>query len=302
MAISISLRHIRAYLAVAEAGSTAGAARALHLSQPSVSVAVRELEEIFGQPLFQRQPAKGLALTPFGQRKLAEARGLAANLAAFGAAQAGAEPAGHVAFGYFTTLGPQYVPGILKRMARDYPRVTVQPVEADLNEMNQHLAAGRIELALSYDVEMGARIASETMAELKPYALLPAGHRLARAKSIAVAALAAEPFILVDLPLSRDFLLSVFRAEGIEPKIAHRTRSLEMVLGLVANGHGISVLVTRPASDLAYDGKKIVRVALKDTRVRQRVVLARPEAAPLTAPARALAACIRAELAGSRQA
>lgn len=282
---------------MAEAGSTAGAARALHLSQPSVSVAVKELEEILGQPLFQRQPAKGLVLTPFGQRKLPEARGLAAGLAAFEAAQGGAEPAGHVAFGYFTTLGPQYVPGILKRMARDYPRVTVQPVEADLNEMNQHLAAGRIELALSYDVEMGTQIATETVAELKPYALLPAGHRLAKAKSIAVAALAAEPFILVDLPLSRDFLLSVFRAEGIEPRIAHRTRSLEMVLGLVANGHGISVLVTRPASDLAYDGKKIARVALKDTRVRQRVVLARPEAAPLTAPAEALARIIRAELA-----
>lgn len=285
---------------MAEAGSTAGAARVLNLSQPSVSIAVKALEEILGQPLFQRQPAKGLVLTPFGQRKLGEARGLVARLAAFEAAPGGGEPAGHVAFGYFTTLGPQYVPGILKRMARDYPRVTVQPVEADLNEMNQHLAAGRIELALSYDVEMGARIATETVAELKPYALLPAGHRLAKAKSVSVAALASEPFILVDLPLSRDFLLSVFRAEGIEPRIAHRTRSLEMVLGLVANGHGISVLVTRPASDLAYDGKKIARVALKDTRVRQRVVLARPEVAPLTAPAQALAACIRAELAAAR--
>jgi DNA-binding transcriptional LysR family regulator len=282
---------------VAEAGSTAGAARALNLSQPSVSVAIKELEEILGQALFQRQPARGLTLTPFGQRKLPEARGLAAGLAAFETAPSGAEPAGHVAFGYFTTLGPQYVPGILKRMARDFPKVSVQPIEADLNEMNQHLAAGRIELALSYDVEMGSRIVAETVAELTPYALVPAGHPLARKKSVTVAALAAQPFILVDLPLSRDFLLSVFRAEGVEPRIAHRTRSLEMVLGLVANGHGISVLVTRPASTLAYDGKKIARLPIAPTRVRQRVILARPEAAPLTAPAQALARCIRAELA-----
>lgn len=285
---------------MAEAGSTAAAARALNLSQPSVSVAVKELEEILEQSLFQRRPARGLILTPFGQRKLPEARALAAGLAAFESAPGGAEPAGHVAFGYFTTLGPQYLPGILKRMAHDFPRVTVQPIEADLAEMNQHLAAGRIELALSYDVEMGSRILTETVAELTPYALVPAHHPLAKRKAVTAAALAAEPFILVDLPLSRDFLLSVFRAEGIEPRIAHRTRSLEMVLGLVANGHGISVLVTRPAGNLAYDGKKIARLPIAHTRVRQRVILARPETAALTAPARALAQCIRAELAAKQ--
>lgn len=298
MAISISLRHIRAYLAVAEAGSTAGAARLLNLSQPSVSVAIKELEVGLGQPLFQRQPAKGLVLTPFGQRKLPEARGLAAGLAAFEKAPLpGTEPAGHVAFGYFTTLGPQYVPGILQRMARDYPKVTVQPVEADLNEMNNLIEAGRIELALSYDVEMGPRIATETVAQLRPYALLPARHPLARRVSVTPMALAQEPFILVDLPLSRDFLLSVFRAEGIEPKIAHRTRALEMVLGLVANGLGVSVLVTRPASNLAYDGKKVVRRPIAGSRVRQRVILAWPDWSPPTRPAAALASCIRAELA-----
>jgi len=60
MAIAVSARHIRVFLAVAEAGSTAAAARALHLSQPSVSVAVKELEDILGRALFQRMMAKGL--------------------------------------------------------------------------------------------------------------------------------------------------------------------------------------------------------------------------------------------------
>lgn len=299
MTISASHRHIRAFLAVAESGSTAGAARALHLSQPSVSVAVKELEEILGQPLFQRLPAKGLVLTSFGQRKLPEARRLAAGLAAFEQVpQAGDSPAGHVAFGYFTTLGPQYVPAILQRMAKLYPAVKVTPVEADLDEMNHLLEAGRIEMALSYDVEIGPRIETETVAELAPYALLPARHPLAAKPEVTAAELAREPFILVDLPLSRDFLLSVFRAEGIEPRIAHRTRSLEMVLGLVANGLGASVLVTRPATDRAYDGKRIVRRKLKGSRVRQKVILAWPDWAQPTAPAAALAEIIRAELGG----
>jgi DNA-binding transcriptional LysR family regulator len=207
---------------------------------------------------------------------------------------------GHVAFGYFTTLGPQYVPGILKRMARLYPGITVAPVEADLDQLNRLLEAGRIELALTYDVEIGPRILTEQVAELTPYALLPARHRLAKKATVRPADLAADPFILVDLPLSREFLLSVFRAEGIEPRVAHRTASLEMVFGLVANGLGISVLVTRRAGDLAYDGKRVIRKPLAGSKVRQRVMLAWPDWSALTPPALALAECIRAELAGSR--
>lgn len=301
MTISISIRHIRAFLAVAEAGSTAAAARALNLSQPSVSVAVRELEEILGHALFQRVPARGLVPTGFGQRKLPEARALAAALAAFQQAPAvGQEPAGHIAFGYFTTLGPQYVPAILERMARRFPLVTVTPVEADLGELNRLVEAGRIELALTYDVEIGPRMISEEVAALHPYALLPARHPLAVRDSVTVAELAAEPFVLVDLPLSREFLLSVFRAEGIEPRVAHRTRSLEMVFGLVANGLGVSVLVTRRAGDRAYDGRRVVRRPIEGSRVRQGVVMAWPDWAGLTPPAQALAQCIREELAQIR--
>jgi DNA-binding transcriptional LysR family regulator len=282
---------------VAEAGSTAGAARALNLSQPSVSVAVRELEAALGRSLFHRLPAKGLVPTPFGQHKLREARGLAAALAAFERSTPdAAAPTGHVAFGYFSTLGPHYVPGILARMARRYPHITVSPVEADLDGLNRLLEAGRIELALSYDVEIGARIRAEKIAELTPYALLPARHRLARCASVAPADLAHEPLILVDLPLSGEFLLSVLRADGFEPRIAYRVRSLDMVFGMVANGLGVSVLVTRRAGNQAYDGKRVVRRPIAGTRVRQGVILAWPDWADLTVPGAALAACIREQV------
>jgi DNA-binding transcriptional LysR family regulator len=286
---------------VAQAGSTAEAARQLNVSQPSVSVSIKELEAILGQPLFQRMPARGLMPTLFGQRKIPEARALGAALAAFERTSGDpAEPAGHVAFGYFSTLGPQYVPGILAHMARRFPKVSVHPVEADLGELWRLLDAGRVELALSYDVEIGPRIAVERVAELDPYALLATGHRLARRRGVSPRELAAEPLILVDLPLSGEFLLSVFRAEGIEPRIAYRTHSLEMVVGMVANGLGVAVLVTNRAGDRAYDGKRVVRRPLAGSRVHQGVVLARPDRAPLTPPGLALAGCIREMLAETR--
>jgi DNA-binding transcriptional LysR family regulator len=213
------LRHLRAFLAVAQAGSTAGAARQLNVSQPSVSVSIKELEMILGRPLFERLPARGLVPTSFGQRKIPEARALGAALAAFEQSGGGEEePAGQVAFGYFSTLGPQYVPGILARMTRRYPKISVQPVEADLGELGRLLNAGRVELALSYDVEIGPGLAVERIAELDPYALLPVGHRLTRRRAVTPRELAGDPLVLVDLPLSGEFLLSVFAPRESSPE------------------------------------------------------------------------------------
>ncbi|EGD57973.1 putative transcriptional regulator, LysR family [Novosphingobium nitrogenifigens DSM 19370] len=294
MTIAVSTRHIRVFLAVAAHGSTAAAARALALSQPSVSVALRELETLLGQPLFLRQSARGLAPTAFGLRKLGEAREIAARLATFARTEAADEgPAGEVTFGYFSTLGPLYVPQILRRMADRHPQIHVTLREGDLSDLNRLIETGTIELALSYAVSPSPHAATETLAELEPHAVLPAGHRLAALPSVPVALLAQEPFILIDLPQSREFLLSVFRAEGREARIAYRTPSIDMALGMVAAGLGVSVLVTRQTASHACEDAAIRRLPLRDNRVRQGVVLARPAQHQLTGPARALATCIR---------
>ena len=298
--MNFALHHLRAFLAVAEHGTVSAAAQHLHISQPAVSVSIKQLEDRLGRPLFTRRRSHGLSLTPFGLAKLPQARALAAGLAAFSIVDGDhAAPAGHVAFGYFTTLGPQYVPAILSRMARQYPHIDVTPVEADLQEMQSLLDAGRIEVGLSYDVGLGARLRVDTVAELAPYALLPLRHALASNASVSIRDLAREPVILVDLPSSRDFLLSVFHSEGIEPRIGYRVRSLEMVTGLVANGLGVSVLVTRPAADRAYDGQRVARRPLLRTPIRQRVVIVHAQRTALTAPALALAACIREHFANA---
>ena len=294
-------RHLRAFVAVAEHGSTSAAARALNLSQPSVSVTIRELESILTAQLFRRDPPKGLVLTSFGRRKLAAARHLLAEAETFERAGEGPDrPSGPVSFGYFTTLGPQHVPAILKRASLELPEVTVDPVEADLEELHRLLDSGRIELGLTYDVGLSGQVETEPVASFAPYALLPDGHRLAKAEKIKLADLAKEPFILVDLPHSRDFLLSVFRAQGFSPHIAHRTRSIEMVRGLVANGMGVSLLVTRPRSDQAYDGGYVVARPLADLPPSQRVLLARPAGIRPTEATAAFAGIIRSHYKDAR--
>jgi DNA-binding transcriptional LysR family regulator len=151
------------------------------------------------------------------------------------------------------------------------------------------LESGAYELAIVYDMGLGKDMETRALMDLPPYAVLPTGHRLARANRIALKELASEPLVLLDLPSSREYFLSLFYGLGIEPLIGARTSSYELLRGLVANGHGYSLLNTFPKTDITYDGRRIVRLPLKDDLPATRIVLAHPAGGRLTRMAQAFA-------------
>jgi len=106
-------------------------------------------------------------------------------------------------------------------------------------------------------------------------AVLPADHRLARRRKVGLADLAAEPLVLLALPRSREYFLSLFHALGLAPAIAYETPSHEMLRGLVANGYGCALMHSRPDSDQAPDGKRLAYRALADPVRPERLGLAR---------------------------
>ncbi|MGH6782805.1 MAG: LysR family transcriptional regulator, partial [Sphingomonadaceae bacterium] len=92
----VSLRLLRYFAAAAETGSTTAAARLLNVSQPSISVAIRELETLFEEALFARDLGARMTLTRFGVRKLAEARHILGAATAFEVDKSGDAAAGEV--------------------------------------------------------------------------------------------------------------------------------------------------------------------------------------------------------------
>jgi len=111
------------------------------------------------------------------------------------------------------------------------------------------------------------------LAELTPYVLLPEGHPLAGAPAIALQDLQEEPLILLDDEPSLNHYLSLFRDRGLEPQIGMRTKSPEMVRGFVGHGLGYSILATKPANNMTYDGRALVARPLADTVKHSRLVL-----------------------------
>lgn len=271
----ITLHQLKVFVAVAESGGTAAAARRLHLSQPSVSLIVRNLEAELGAELFIRNPPRGLAITPFGRGKLEEARTLLSRAEMFAEPQdAGQQLRGQITIGYFSSLGPPYVPGLLRRLRETLPGVEVQLREGDLGSISRMLDTGQVELALTYDLGMTERPRVQRLKECRFYAALPPAHPLARQQAVSLEDLAGEALIQIDLPHSREFLMSPFWQYQLEPRIAYRTTSLEMVRGMVAQGLGVALLITRPLSDQTQDGARLVCRPIANPLPSQRLVLA----------------------------
>jgi DNA-binding transcriptional LysR family regulator len=148
-------------------------------------------------------------------------------------------------------------------------------------------------VALLYDFGLGPDLEVTPLAELSPYVLLPEGHPLASQPSVALKDLAPEPMVLLDLEPSREYFLSLFQDGGLVPVIAHRSRSLEMVRGLVGHGLGYSILATKPANNMSYDGRALVARPFSDAVKSSRLVLVTLASRNLSAMAQEFAAHCR---------
>jgi DNA-binding transcriptional LysR family regulator len=255
-----TLKQLAYFVATAEAGSITAAARDLHISQPSISAAIAQLESTFGLELFIRHHAQGLSLTPTGQRLLAEARSLLAQARDFhdGAIELAEGAAGEIDIGCFITFAPMVIPGLLRAMRQAHPDIRVGLHELHIEGLLEGLREGRFDLALTYDLNIGADMEFEPLADVPLHVMLAADHRFADRAAISLRDVVDEPFVLLALPGSRDYFLSLFYGLGLRPQVAHESPSFEMVRGLVANGYGYSVMHSRPVNEIALDGMRLV--------------------------------------------
>jgi len=281
--IAISLRQIDYVIATADGGSTAAAARILNVSQPSVSLAISKVEEHLGRPLFARTSGQGVVPTSFGQEKLGEFRALRRQAGQVLDAQ-GSEQA-VLNLGVFSTLGPRYAPSLVRRFQDAYPQTRVHLHEADLETLSSWLETGQIDVALTYEFGLPSNFDITPLADVRPYGLVPAGHRLAAHKTVDMAELLQDPLILMSLPHSRGYFLTLAQMHGVSPRIAYETGSVEMLRSMVANGLGVGLLATDIPHDTAYDGHAVIRIPLEGDLAPHRIALARSGRLPSSAAA-----------------
>lgn len=256
-----TLRQLEYFVAVCECGSIALASEKVHVSSPSISAAINQLEAEFGLPLFARQHAQGLSPTLAGRQMMAQAKKVLSEADRLNnlAGDISKTIRGPLSLGCMLTFAQVILPSLRAGFEAKYPEVICTQAELDQAELFSRLRRAEIDVALTYDLELPGDLVFQPLTELPPYAIFDVNHPLAERRLIEVNELLEHPMVLLDLPFSADYFLSFFQHR---PNIAERTRDIAVMRSLVANGFGYSIANLRPLNDLSPDGKPLRFVPL----------------------------------------
>lgn len=184
-------------------------------------------------------------------------------------------PENALRIGVLSSFGAHVLPSLIKEMESVHGRCVIDLYEGDQRKISELLNAGDIDLALLHDVELGDELVIDPLTTCKPQVLLPAGHALARRKTVSLSDLTFLPLVLLDAPPARHYFLSLFEQLEIEPRIAYRPWWGEMARSMVAQGLGYSLIASPAAAESVADNNDIVIRALSDEVPSIQLVLAR---------------------------
>jgi DNA-binding transcriptional LysR family regulator len=214
-------RHLRYFIAVAEELNFTRAADRLHMAQPPLSAAIRQLERDLGAQLLSRT-TRHVALTDAGKAFLVGARRVleSLELAVDAAQRAAVGQLGtlRVAFGAASRF--ETLPAIGRAFRRSHPDVAVVTEEMWNVQMGRALRTGLVDVAVALCPELCADLCCEVVRRERIVALVPRRHPLAGGVGIALGGLAADPFVLPPrgtAPRLHDTLIELCRRSGFEP-------------------------------------------------------------------------------------
>lgn len=292
--MSITLRQLRAFAAAVETGSFGRAARALHLSQPALTVQIRGLEQALGLQLFDRS-ARGVQPTEAGRdfaaafgRVLAELDGLVAE-----ARDRAARRSGTVPLAVLPSVAATLLPPVLERLRRQHPGIRVLVRDAVAGRVAAQVRSGEAELGIGTLPAPDPALWAEPLFEDELLAVLPPGHALAAARQLTPAMLAAQPLVLTDPASSlRALAEQAFAEAGETLRPACEVTYMSTAMALVRAGIGIGILPST-APELRQPPLLETRPILAGA-MRRRLLLLSRAGASLSPAAEALARQLRA--------
>ncbi len=262
----MELRHLRYFVAVAEAENVSRAALKLHVSQPGLSRQIRDLEDEIGFSLLERS-AKSVRLTAAGKIFLTEAREVLLHAdAAVNKARAVAHGGGgEIHVGYAPSLTVQILPPMLRGFQDEFPHVRVTLHDLSSEEMLEQLGTKKLHIALT--VRPPAKLLRGlSFAEIARYAMVVAlapNHPLAKLKTITLRQVAPEPLIGLsrkDYPEYHVETKKLFAAVGLKPNLAEEHEGGTSIIAAVEAGRGIALV---PSSLACIVGTRVKLISLK---------------------------------------
>jgi LysR family transcriptional regulator, hca operon transcriptional activator len=246
MGVEIELRHLRYFVAVAEAGSlTVAAQRKLFTSQPSLSRQIRNLEDQVGAQLLTRS-ARGIELTPAGRAFLDQARSVLSQVeTAADAARGIAHPVKPCfVIGFLTNHELTWMPEVFRILRDELPNIDIMISSQYSPPLANALLKGTVDAAFLRREQGFPELAFRHLIKEPLVVVLPSDHRLAALKAISPADLVGETFVAVShtAPVLRAVIDNYLKRSGIHITPAHEIDHVVMGMTLISSTRGVGLL------------------------------------------------------------
>ncbi|HEY3927863.1 MAG TPA: LysR substrate-binding domain-containing protein [Candidatus Koribacter sp.] len=271
----MEVHQLRYFCAIARHGTFTRASEVEHVAQPSLSQQILKLEAELGARLFDRLP-RSAKLTVFGKAFLPKAERILRELeeAKTELLEMTGNEEGEVVVGIIPTIAAYLLPRLLDGFAVRHPRVSVKIVEDITPTLLQRLHDGTIDMAIVALPIEGSELISEELFEEKFYAVVPEKHRRAGRRSISLADLNREPFLLLkEGHCFRDSVIAACHKSKMSPSVVFESGQFATILAMVSAGMGVSAVPAMAVQP--YAGCKFIPIMGKHSTRKVGIVTAR---------------------------
>ncbi len=277
----MTLRHMKIFVAVCDCGGMTKAAAKLYMVQPSVSVAIAELEKHYGVKLFDRI-AKRLYLTDAGHRLLQYARHITA---VFEEAEDAVRDChiGKLHVGTSVTIGNCLLSGYLKQFSAIWPQVDVQVTIDNSEHIEQGILENALDIGLIEGIPHSAYLHCDTIRDDNLMVICSPSHPFGKRESISISELRDQRFIMREKGSgSREILESLLSLCSVAITPTWESISTLAIIRAVADGFGIAVLPELLVADALQKGD-VVCVPINDMPLNRKFSLIHHQNKYLTA-------------------
>ncbi len=276
----MEMQQLRYMVAVARTRNFSRAAEQCHVSQPSLSQQIQKLEDELGERLFDRMKREA-KLTAHGEAFLHHAVAILAELDAAKREATDAKDllSGAFAIGVLPTIAPYLLPGVMEGFAKKYPGVEIVMQEDTTAQLVKFLLACEIDLALASHPIQDPRLVVRELFTEELLLALPPGHPFTRKRTITMAELEGEPFIVMkEGHCLGDQVLRFCDRRDLRPSISFRSAQLETVQSMVCAGLGLSLIPAMAAK--AGRGSQPEYRSLATPKPQRKIVAVWPKQRP----------------------